>query len=959
VKFPRATRLLLWSYMVTCYDKCLHVVQQFGTLGVPGLPSPMEWTQAMLRVKREYQSWVANESLEDYALRYAASSYRRWPPGVVANTAIGGISFLALEAIGASITLSYGFVSALAAVLVVSLLIFLVSLPIVYWCSVANVDVDLLTRGAGFGYVGSTLTSLIYATFTLIFFAIETSIWAQALQLAFGLKLVAGYLVCSLVIIPLVFFGITAINKLQAWTQPIWVVLMLAPFGFIIFKDPGLLHAWTTYAGGAAGGGGFNLLSFGAASGVLFSLIAQVGEQADYLRFLPVRTAQNRRAWWSAMIVSGPGWIVIGALKIIAGSLLAVLALRMGTSAAQAVEPIHMFVRAYERVVDSPVLALALATVFVTVSQVKINVTNAYSGSLAWSNCFVRLAHYHPGRVVWLVFNVVIALLLSLLGIFDTLQAVLSVYSIVALAWIGALVSDLVVLKRTGISPPYIEFKRAHLYNFNPVGCGATLIASTVAILAYAGAFGTPARAFFGFIALAVAFVSAIVIGYATRGRYYIARPDEHYRCKAPQTLVECCICEREYEAPDMAQCPFYRGPICSLCCGLDLHCHDFCKRPTALRGEVPELIVGSWRFRPQALRRVGRFLGVLSVTAALLGAVFLLTYRFMDLNEAPGASDFVNVMLRLYIVTLVVASIGIWWIVLSHESQEQSERDLLESMRHLEQTRSNLVESEKLASLGGLVAGVAHEINTPVGIAVTTASYLSDRTQSAQALAAAGKFDAAAQADYLRDAGESARLLLSNARRVAQLVLNFKQLAADRITETRSRFDLRELVEETIGDLRPKLDDAGVDVRIDVPPGIQMDSYAVSLAQVVTNLTINALQHAFGSAKTGRIVVRAEASEADGVRIDFSDDGCGIVFSLRTRIFEPFFTTRRIFGGSGLGLYIVNRIVTRQLEGSIALEDPPGGGAHFVIRIPQASRRTPQAGSILGALTRTLADES
>jgi len=189
----------------------------------------------MLRVKREYQSWVANESLEDYALRYAASSYRRWSPGVVANTAIGGISFLALEAIGASITLSYGFQNAIAAVLIVSLVIFLVSLPIAHWCSVANVDIDLLTRGAGFGYVGSTITSLIYASFTFIFFAIETAIWAQALQLAFGLKLAVGYLLCSLVIIPLVFFGVTLINKLQAWTQPIWVLLLVAPIALAIF----------------------------------------------------------------------------------------------------------------------------------------------------------------------------------------------------------------------------------------------------------------------------------------------------------------------------------------------------------------------------------------------------------------------------------------------------------------------------------------------------------------------------------------------------------------------------------------------------------------------------------------------------------------------------------------------------------------------------------------------------
>jgi len=907
----------------------------------------------MLRFRREYQSWVANESLEDYALRYAASSYRRWTPWVVANTTLGGISFLALEAIGASITLSYGFQNALVAVLVVSLVIFLMSLPIAYWCSVANVDIDLLTRGAGFGYIGSTITSLIYASFTLIFFAIETTIWAQALQLAFGLKLVVGYLVCSMLIIPLVFFGITAINRLQAWTQPIWIVLMVMPFGFILFKDPGLLSMWTAFEGHA--GGGFSLLLFGAASGVLFSLVGQIGEQADYLRFLPERTPKNRRAWWTAMLMGGPGWIVFGAIKIGAGSLLATLALRMGSSAAQAVEPIYMFVYAYRHVVDDPVLALMLATLFVTVSQVKINVTNAYSGSLAWSNCFVRLAHYHPGRVVWLVFNVVIALLLSLLGIFETLQTVLSVYSTVAIAWIGALVADLVVLKHTGISPPYIEYKRAHLYNFNPVGCGATVIASVVAILAYAGVFGATARALFSFIALAVAFVSAIMIAYATGGRYYIARPDQHYRSLPNHTLVECCICEREYEAPDMVHCPFYRGPLCSLCCGLELHCHDFCKQKVAPQVEVSEKVLS---FQPHVLRRVGRFLALLCVAAALLGAAFLLTYRFMDLHDAAADSDLSNVMVRLYVATLLVSSLGIWWIVLSHESQEQSECELLGSVHHLEQTRKDLIESEKLASLGGLVASVAHEINTPVGIAVSTASYLSDRTRSAQTLVRTGQFDLAAQNKYLRDAAESARLLQSNAGRVAQLVLNFKQLAVDRINEARRRFDLRQYIEATIRDLRPKLGEAGVEVNIEVASGIQMDSYPVALAQIVTNLTINSQQHAFGETGSRRITIRAELRQDDQIWIDFSDNGCGINPALRGRVFEPFFTTNRMFGGSGLGLYIVNQIIVRQLDGLIMVEESTGGGARFVMHFPRVARHMSDVGLALAVLPRKSVDE-
>ena len=909
----------------------------------------------MQRVKREYQSWVANESLEDYALRYAASSYRRWAPGVMAHTAIGGISFLALEAIGAIITLSHGFQTAMAAIVVVSLMIFLVSLPIAYWCAVSNVDIDLLTRGAGFGYVGSTITSMIYGSFTLIFFAIETAIWAQALHLALGLQLALGYLLCSLAIIPLVFFGVTSISKLQAWSQPVWVVMLVLPFVFILYKDPALLQAWTAYDGIDGRGAGFDLLMFGAASGVLFSLVAQIGEQADYLRFLPERTPQNRRAWWAAVLLAGPGWIVIGALKVSAGSLLAVLALRMGSSAAQAVEPVHMFVHAYRQMVDDPALALGLAAVFVTISQVKINVTNAYSGSLAWSNCFVRLAHYHPGRVVWLVFNVVIALLLSLLGIFETLQAVLSVYSTVAIAWIGALVADLVVLKRTGISPPYIEFKRAHLYNFNPVGCGATAIAAAVAVLAYAGSFGAVGQAFFGFIAFFVAFLSAIAIGYATGGRYYIARPDVHYRGLRKTTLVECSICERSYEAPDMAHCPFYSAPVCSLCCGLELHCHDHCKKPAAVLAPAPGN-ASRPRFAPRVWRRSGRFLGLLGVAAVLLGAAFLLTYRFMDLHGLSNDANLVHVMLRLYAATLVVVSLGIWWIVLSQERQEQSERELIESIQHLEQTRRHLVESEKLASLGGLVAGVAHEINTPAGILVSSASYLQDRTEAVQQRATQGALDSEDQRRYLRDADASARLMLSNAQRIAQLVQNFKQLAVDRIVEAPQAFQLRELLDSTMHQLRPKLEEAGVAVHIDVPANIALQSYPLALAQVITNLAMNSLQHGFDPGGAGSSIGLHAALESDGeqVCIAYRDNGRGIEAALEARVFDPFFSTRRMLGGSGLGLYIVHQIVTRQLGGSVTLQGRPGEGARFMLQFPVVARQGLDMGRILAAPPRS-----
>jgi signal transduction histidine kinase/purine-cytosine permease-like protein len=909
----------------------------------------------MIRVKREYQSWVANETLEDYALRYAAKSSRRWSPGMLANTAIGGISFLALEAIGGSLTINYGFQNAFAAVILVSILIFLISLPIAYYSSVANVDIDLLTRGAGFGYIGSTLTSLIYASFTFIFFALEAAIMAQALEMSIGLNVVVGYLVCSLIIIPLAFYGVTLINRLHQWTQPVWAVLLILPFVFILYREPGVLSAWASYPGQFAKESEFSWLSFGAATGVLFSLMGQIGEQVDYLRFLPEKGTQNRIAWWAALLSAGPGWIVIGGLKILAGGLLAFLAVRAGLQASDAVVPITMYIKGYEYVFDNRTAVLVVATVFVVISQIKINVTNAYAGSLAWSNCFARLTHYHPGRVVWLVFNVLIALLLMLLGIFATLEAVLSVYSNVVIAWIGALVADLVVLKPLGISPTYIEFKRAHLYDINPVGCGAMLIASLISISAYAGLLGQGCHAFSAFIALAISFVSAITIGFATKGKYYIARADTYFRGEPQPALVQCCICERHYEPPDMAHCPFYQGAICSLCCGLENHCHDSCKRATVSTPSLDATPPGMPAFEPHFGRRLGRFFALFSITSAVVGAVFLLSYRLLGLEASTEGVDLVNILVRIYAATLLVIAVGTWWIVLSHDSRELAEGELVRSLHHLEMTRGHLVESEKMASLGGLVAGVAHEINTPVGIVVSAASYLQDRTIVFREKLEHGTVDNADVKSYLDDAAQSARLLLSNANRAAQLVQSFKQVAVDQISDDRRHFDLRKYVEETLHSLQPKLNGTQVTVHVDCAPGIEMYSYPGPLAQVITNLILNSLQHGFAGETQGTIRISAQLNGDDEVVLCHEDDGRGIPEDLHDRIFEPFFTTRRGFGGSGLGLHLVYNIVIARLNGSIEVKTRAGGGTLFVLRLPRVSGYTASLASALRTAPRSL----
>jgi hypothetical protein len=264
----------------------------------PQVGVAMATEQRIVRVRRQYNKWVANQTLEDYALRFTANAARRWSPFRVANTAIGAVSFLALEAIGGTITLSYGFTNATISILVVSALIFLTALPIAYYAAKFGVDIDLLTRGAGFGYIGSTITSLIYTSFTFIFFAIEAAIMALALEMCFGIPLAIGYLVSAAVVIPLVTHGITLISRFQLWTQPLWIGLHLLPFVFIGLKGAFSIDDWTTFHGTyGAPDGSFNLLLFGAASCVVFSLVAQIGEQVDFLRFLPRQERGNQLAW--------------------------------------------------------------------------------------------------------------------------------------------------------------------------------------------------------------------------------------------------------------------------------------------------------------------------------------------------------------------------------------------------------------------------------------------------------------------------------------------------------------------------------------------------------------------------------------------------------------------------------------------------------------------------------------
>ncbi|MBD2160637.1 histidine kinase [Limnothrix sp. FACHB-1083] len=957
----------------------------------------------VVQKRREYNAWVATETIEDYSLRYAPQSFRKWSEFLVANTALGGISFLALEAIGGSLVISYGFSNSFWAILVVGLLIGLAGIPISYYAAKYNVDIDLLTRGAGFGYIGSTITSLIYASFTFIFFALEAAILAQALELYWHLPLWLGYILCSLVVLPIVFYGITAIERLQFWTQPIWLILMGLPFVFVGLKEPAALDRWLHFAGNSPSGAAFDPLLFGAAATVSFSLIAQLGEQVDYLRFLPECGPNNRIRWWLAVLAAGPGWIVLGAAKQLGGAFLATLAIEHGASFAKAKEPIQMYLAGFATVFDDPQVVLTVGVFFVIISQIKINVTNAYAGSLAWSNFFSRLTHSHPGRVVWLVFNVSIALLLMELGVFETLEAVLGLYSNVAIAWIGAIVADLVINKPLKLSPSYVEFKRAYLYNFNPVGFGSMVVASVIAMVAFVGLFGETLRAYAPFLALGIAFGLSPLIAWATQGRYYIARPNEVRLNFPAATLVSCCVCDNEYEPSDLAFCPVYDGHICSLCCSLDAHCHDSCKpsvgEQVRLAAIVAQAIFGD-RLSLRLGKRMVRFLGLFAAMAALLGAIFALVYTLGPIAELPLAQPDAESMPLLetfgvlYAMLLVLSGIAVWWWVLTDESRELAEEELdnqnlqlqqevrdreaaeaalqdlakdleqrvkqrtaqlSEALTVLKKAQTQLVQTEKMSSLGQMVAGVAHEINNPVNFIHGNLEHACNYVQDVLALLVAYQLafpkatpeilELADEIDVTFVQEDLPKLLKSmrvGTDRIREIVLSLRTFSRLDEAEVKS-VDIHAGLDSTLMILSNRLK------ATDQRPAIQIqkhygelspiECYAGQMNQVFMNLLTNAIdaidEDKRGDREPPQIAITTTLADPETVQIVITDNGPGIAPEVQRNLFDAFFTTKDVGKGTGLGLSIAQQIVVERHGGRLTCRSELNHSTSFLIEIP------------------------
>jgi len=267
---------------------------------------------------------------------------------------------------------------------------------------------------------------------------------------------------------------------------------------------------------------------------------------------------------------------------------------------------------------------------------------------------------------------------------------------------------------------------------------------------------------------------------------------------------------------------------------------------------------------------------------------------------------------------------------------------ELSEMLAHNSRMQAELVRSEKLAALGRLMAGLAHELNTPLGNALMVSSGLREAIGRFGDKAASGtlrKSDVEGFSAYCNEAGE---LVERNLRRASELMRGFKQAAADQTAERRRSFDLRQTIEEVVSTLEHLVKFRPVRLHLDLQPGLWMDSYPGAIGQVVTNLFTNALDHAFGPADEGDLWISCQAEGDGSVRLEVSDNGRGIAPEHLGKIFDPFFTTRLGQGGTGLGLYIVHNAVTGPLGGYIEVHGAPGQGTRFTVTLPLVAPAAP-----------------
>lgn len=490
------------------------------------------------------------EMKEDYALRKVPQHWR-WPWYSIMNVALGVATAMVFMQMGSLMAISYGSVNAMLAEIYATVVGGILGMAIAYSAAKNGLNVNLMARGAGLGFTGSSITSFIYAINFIMYAAIEGSIMAYAINAYIpAIPVWLLMVVVGLAIIPLNWYGVAQLDKFQKFSIPIYVILLVA--GIIAAARMNLPHSsdWLTFVppGGSVGGVGL-LTSIGVMNGLVGIMALLV---SDYARFIK----PNERKI---------GVIAVGFVpQFVAFFLSGLIGVWFGVRFGEA-NPGKYFVTAMG----------VWGALYTILTQLRINVTNLYSGSLSLANFFARVLHFTPGRVFWVVVTAVTAVIAMLAGALDHLGPMLTFQGVFLFAWVALLAADLLVVKgMLKLGPVHIEHRRGHLRDWNPVGVVSLVVSSVIGSLMAFGVFGAFWASISAFAAAVIAFVLHIIMAVATQGKYYAARKrEETFKAEVIKTnnfgeqLVKCDKCGQAFIMEDMLTCSVHKEHYCSQCC--------------------------------------------------------------------------------------------------------------------------------------------------------------------------------------------------------------------------------------------------------------------------------------------------------------------------------------------------------------------------------------------------------
>ncbi len=498
-----------------------------------------------------------HEMVEDYALRFVPRHFRKsWL--TIFNAASGGTTALFILTYAGGLALTYGSEVALGALLFSVLFVGTVGYILSKFAIDSGLDCDLMTRGSGYGFLGSAITSLIYSGDYIMFFAIEGNIMAAPVHAFFPFWPVWLIdLVIGILFVPLAWWGITLIDKVEGLTIPIYAIGMAVLIYFAWLHLPN--WSWLTYSPQTIHynpKAGPPLLQAIATAFAGLSIATQSGDLSRFIR----KEDRQMGAW-----ALGPLTIFLS--KIMFGTLGIYFAMAFATPnpGLPATKYLGLF-----------------GVFFAIITQLRINTLNAYFGSLAFSNFFARVFKLAPGRQWWVVLTAALGTILMELNVLSHLNYVLTFFGVFMVAWVSSITTDMVVNRALGLRPNNFEYKRSHLYAFNPVGMVTLVVALVVGGIFISGVVGPLGFTLAPYVSALIGMGLPILMAFWTKGKYYLHATKAAYEEQLAEHLgmeeTLCPQCQEQFENEDFVFCPFTARALCSVCCAVTKHCGEVCK---------------------------------------------------------------------------------------------------------------------------------------------------------------------------------------------------------------------------------------------------------------------------------------------------------------------------------------------------------------------------------------------